>query len=83
MYSSIAVYVVVGYLYDFTGSRDRAWEAAQMRLEYCDDAEGAIAILVLACKWTDAINVASKKQRFDLLLDEVCMCEVSNTMVDD
>ena len=43
-----------------------------MRLEYCDDSEGAIAILMLACKWTDAISVATKKQRFDLLLDEVC-----------
>jgi hypothetical protein len=53
------------------GAGDKALEAAQLSLEYCGDAEAAVAILVLARRWTAAAQAALKSQRMDLLLEEV------------
>jgi hypothetical protein len=50
---------------------DRAVEAAQIRLDYCDDVQGAVAILLLAHKWREAVSVASKKREYNLLANEV------------
>lgn len=53
------------------GSRGKAVEAAQLSVEYCDDAESAVSILLLSSKWTAAAQVALKANRKDLLLEEV------------
>jgi hypothetical protein len=54
------------------GSKAKALEAAQLSVEYCDDAETAVSILLLSSKWTAAAQVALKANRNDLLLEEVC-----------
>ena len=54
-------------------SGDRALEAAQISLDYCQDAETAVAILLLARKWVPAIQIAVRSQRLDLLTEEVCL----------
>lgn len=54
------------------GAKGKALEAAQLSVEYCDDAETAVSILLLSSKWTAAAQVALKANRRDLLLEEVC-----------
>lgn len=51
----------------------KALEAAQMSVSYCDDAETAVSILLLASKWTAAAQLALKVNRRDLFFDEVCL----------
>ncbi len=50
---------------------DKALLAARLSIDYCQDAESAVAILVTAQKWSRAIEVASQQHRLDLF-DEVC-----------
>ena len=50
---------------------DRAMEAAQLCLEYFDDVEGAVSILLLSKRWMQAAELASRKRRQDLLREEV------------
>lgn len=52
-------------------SNDRALETAQLSLDYLDDAETATAVLLLARKWSHALQTVMKKNRVDLLMDEV------------
>lgn len=52
-------------------SRNRSKEVAQMCLEYFDDVEGAVGILILSRNWIAAATVASKSQRLDILREEV------------
>ena len=54
--------------------KGKALEAAQMSVSYCDDAETAVSILLLASKWTAAAQLALKVNRRDLFFDEVCLC---------
>ena len=51
--------------------KGKALEAAQMSVSYCDDAETAVSILLLASKWTAAAQLALKVDRRDLFFDEV------------
>jgi hypothetical protein len=53
------------------GAHDKAVDAAQIAVDYCDDPESAVAILVLAQRWTAAVHVALKARRADLLREEV------------
>ncbi|CAE7587028.1 unnamed protein product, partial [Symbiodinium microadriaticum] len=50
---------------------DRAMEAAQLCMEYFDDVEGAVSILLLSKRWMQAAELASRKRRQDLLREEV------------
>jgi hypothetical protein len=50
---------------------DRAMEAAQLCMEYFDDVEGAVSILLLSKRWMQAAELASRKRRLDLLREEV------------
>lgn len=56
---------------DKSSNSDRALEAAQLSLEYHDDVETATGILLSARKWNDALYTVMKKNRTDLLMDEV------------
>jgi hypothetical protein len=49
----------------------RALEAAQMCLEYCDDAEAAVSVLIMSRKWMTAVHAALKTNRRDLLEEEI------------
>ena len=42
-----------------------------MAMEYCNDAESAVLILILSQRWTAAVQSALKSQRKDLLTEEV------------
>jgi hypothetical protein len=55
-----------------TTTGDHAMEASQLCLEYFDDVEGAIGILVLSKRWRLAAQLAARKRRLDLLREEVC-----------
>lgn len=46
---------------------NRATEAARLCIEYCQDVEEAVSILLVAHKWMDAIQVALSHNRRDLL----------------
>ena len=46
-------------------------EAAQIAMEYCNDAESAVLMLILSQRWTAAVQAALKSQRRDLLNEEV------------
>lgn len=50
---------------------DRSREAAQLCIEYFQDVEGAVGILLLSRNWKEAALVASRSQRLDLLREEV------------
>lgn len=50
---------------------DRATQAAQICLDYCEDAESAVNILVTVRQWSQAIQVAIRYSRLDLLSGEV------------
>lgn len=50
---------------------DKNIEAAQLCLDYCDDTEGAVEILILSRRWYEAANAALKKRRTDLLHQEI------------
>ena len=52
-------------------SSDKALEAAQISVEYCNDAEIAVSILLLSNKWMAATQIALRTNRRDLLLGEV------------
>ena len=55
-----------------SGARsDKASQAAQMCLDYCDDVEGAVSILVHSRRWLEAAFMALKRKRTDLLHEEV------------
>ena len=49
----------------------KAVEAAQISLDYCDDVETAVSILLLSSKWMAAAQIALRTNRKDLLLEEV------------
>lgn len=51
-------------------SEDQAAMAAQLCLEYCDDVEGAVNILLLARHWSKAVHTALRHSRADLV-DEI------------
>jgi hypothetical protein len=53
--------------------KDRAVEVAQISLDYCDDTESAVAILLSAKKWSNALQTCIRKNRSDLLEEEVRM----------
>jgi elongator complex protein 1 len=55
----------------FDNSGDKGIEAAQLCLDYCNDAESAVSILILSQKWLEAAGASMKKNRNDLLHDEV------------
>ncbi len=46
-------------------------EASKLCLDYLDDTDGAVSILLMAHKWIEAINLALSRDRFDLLSDDV------------
>lgn len=50
---------------------NRALYSARLCLDYLEDTESAVAILLAARKWIDAINVAILKKRYDLLREDV------------
>jgi hypothetical protein len=50
---------------------DKAMEAAQISLDFCNDAEGAVAILVGSRHWTEAIKATIRSSRNDLLFEEI------------
>ena len=49
----------------------KAFEAAQISLDYCNDVESAVTILLLSSEWLAAAEMALKKNRKDLLIEEV------------
>ena len=51
---------------------EKSFEAARMCVDYLDDTEGAIAILLLAQKWVEAVNLSLRKKRTDLLSEDIC-----------
>ena len=53
------------------GSGDLAVEAAQLSVDYCQDVERAVALLLAARRWTAAAQVVLKAGRRDLLENEV------------
>jgi hypothetical protein len=55
-------------------TEDRALYSARLCLDYLDDTESAIEILLAARKWIDAINIAVMKKRYDLLAEDVRLC---------
>jgi hypothetical protein len=50
---------------------DRAMEAATIRLDFCQDIQGAVAILVLSHKWKEAVGMTIKMREYNLLETEV------------
>ena len=46
-------------------------EAARLCVDFLDDTDGAVAILLVAHKWMQAINLAISKNRIDLLSDDI------------
>ncbi len=56
---------------DANSGGDRAIEASQLCIEYFDDVEGGINILLLAKRWRYAAQLAARKRRLDLLREEV------------
>ena len=55
----------------YTPYNDRSVEVANICLDYCNDVEGCVGILLLSQKWTDALQAAVRGGRGDLLHDEV------------
>ena len=53
------------------GTGDKAVDAAQIAVDYCADPESAVTILVLAQRWSAAVQVALKTRRADLLREEI------------
>lgn len=47
-------------------AEDKVAEAARLSVDYCDDHEGAIAILTMAQRWIPALQLALRYQRKDL-----------------
>ena len=50
---------------------DRPSHAAQLCIQYCQDVEGAIQILVAAHRWQEAILTCCQQRRRDLLLEVI------------
>jgi elongator complex protein 1 len=51
--------------------QERAALAARLCVDYLDDIEGAVSILLAARKWMDAVSIAVLKKRFDLVQEDV------------
>ena len=49
----------------------KAFEAAQISMDYCNDVESAVTILLLSSEWLAAADMALKRNRRDLLIEEV------------
>lgn len=58
-------------LYGDTSGFDHAMEASQLCIEYFDDVEGAVGILLLSKRWRSAAQLAARTRRLDLLREEV------------
>lgn len=56
---------------DNDSSFDKNIEAATMCVDYCNDIEGAIQILLMSKKWNLAMQVAMKSNRHDLVQSDV------------
>lgn len=54
-----------------TTGADHAIEASQLCVEYFDDVEGAVSILLSSKRWRSAAQLAARKRRLDLLREEV------------
>ena len=49
----------------------KAFEAAQISMDYCNDVESAVTILLLSSEWLAAAEMSLKGNRRDLLIEEV------------
>jgi hypothetical protein len=50
----------------FNSNDDKIREASRMCIDYCNDHEGSISILIIGHQWLDALKIATKFNRRDL-----------------
>ena len=51
--------------------KEKSIQIANICIEYCNDVESAISILTMSRLWVNAANIAIKKDRNDLLMEEI------------